>query len=408
MKKYLFIGNWKMHKTLKETESYLVNFLEKLIDLELLDREIAIAPPFTALFLAKELVKNQPLKLVAQNSCWEEKGAFTGEISPFMLKELGVSLVILGHSERRHIFGETDEIIAKRVWGVYKFGLIPILCIGETLEERQAEKTLEVIESQLKEGLKYLKEVRGDDLVIAYEPVWAIGTGINATPSQAEEVQSFIRKKLAEIFSSEVAERIRILYGGSVTPENIEDLMKEPNIDGVLVGGASLEVEKFFKICSIKINKRTQVNTQISLPNYSNLPQEILEIPKKYRRLVIVGASPKSDRPSYIVMDYLLKQGFEVLPVNPAYKEILGQKTYPSLEEIPPEFKPEVIIIFRKSEEVLPVVERAIKVNPKVIWLQEGIYNKEAQSLAEKEGIKIIMNLCFKKVHMMGKKDKNF
>lgn len=405
MKKYLFIGNWKMHKTLKETESYLVKFLEKLTDLRLLDREIGIAPPFTALFLAKELLKNQPLKLVAQNSCWEEKGAFTGEISPLMLKELEVSLVILGHSERRHIFGETDEIIAKRVWGVYKFGLIPILCIGETLEERRAEKTLKVIETQLKEGLKYLKEVKGDDLVIAYEPVWAIGTGINATPSQAEEVQSFIRKKLAEIFSSEVAEKIRILYGGSVTPENIEDLMKEPNIDGVLVGGASLEVEKFFKICSIKINKRTQVNTQISLPNYSNLPQEILEIPKKYKKLIIVGASPKSDRPSYMVMDYLLKQGFEVLPVNPAYREILGQKTYSSLEEIPSEFKPEVIIIFRKSEEVLPIVEKAIKINPKVIWLQEGIYSKEAQSLVEKEGIKMVMNLCFKKVHMMGKRE---
>lgn len=256
MKTYLFVGNWKMNKTLRETEVYLKEFLLKLKDLEVLDKEITIAPPFTALSLAGNLIRGSFLKLSAQNACWEEKGAFTGEISPIMLKELGVTWVILGHSERRHIFNETDEIISKRVFGVYKAGLIPILCVGETLEERKTEKTLEVIERQLKEGLKYLKEIKGEDLVIAYEPVWAIGTGINATPSQAEEVQAFIRKKLAEMYSSQVAEKVRILYGGSVTPENIEELMKEPNIDGVLVGGASLEVERFFKICSVKVKKR--------------------------------------------------------------------------------------------------------------------------------------------------------
>ncbi len=143
---------------------------------------------------------------------------------------------------------------------------------------------------------------------------------------------------------------------------------------------------------------------QCSLPDYSNISQEILEIPKKYRRVVIVGASSKPERPSYMVIEYLLREGFEVIPVNPVHKEILGQKVYSSLDEVPIEFKPEVIIIFRKSEEVLPVVEKALKLKPKIIWLQEGIYNEEAKSLAEKEGVKVIMNLCFKKVHMFGKK----
>lgn len=144
---------------------------------------------------------------------------------------------------------------------------------------------------------------------------------------------------------------------------------------------------------------------QCSLPDYSKVPQEILEIPRKYKKLIIVGASPKPEKPSYMVMDYLLKQGFEVVPVNPAHKEILGQRVYSSLEEIPSDFNPEVVIIFRKSEEVLPIVEKAIKLKPKIIWLQEGIYNEEAKNLAEKEGIGIIMNLCFKKVHMLGKKE---
>ena len=255
MKKYLFAGNWKMNKTFKEVEVYFNNFLKKLSEIDLSDREIMIAPPFTALAYSQNFIKNSPLKLGAQNACWEEKGAFTGEISPLMLKELGVEYVILGHSERRHIFGETNKIIAKRVKGVYKFGLIPILCIGETLEEREKGKTLEIIEKQLLEGLKDIKEIRGNDFVIAYEPVWAIGTGVNATPEQAEEVHFFIREKLKNIYSEEIASQIRILYGGSVTPNNIQDLMRKPNIDGVLVGGASLDPEKFFKICNVKVEK---------------------------------------------------------------------------------------------------------------------------------------------------------
>lgn len=244
-----------MNKTLNEVKEYFNYFLKKIPEIDFSDREVMIAPPFVYLALCQSIIKNTPLKLGAQNACWEEKGAFTGEIAPPMLKELEVEYVILGHSERRHIFGETDELIAKRVEGVYKFQLVPILCVGETLEERKKGKTLEVVEKQLLEGLKGLKKVKGDDIVIAYEPVWAIGTGINATPEEAEEVQAFIREKIKNIYSEEVADRIRILYGGSVTPENIKDLMKKPNIDGVLVGGASLDPEKFFKICSIKVKK---------------------------------------------------------------------------------------------------------------------------------------------------------
>jgi len=244
-----------MNKTLNEVKEYFNYFLKKIPEIDFSDREVMIAPPFVYLALCQSIIKNTPLKLGAQNACWEEKGAFTGEIAPPMLKELEVEYVILGHSERRHIFGETDELIAKRVEGVYKFQLVPILCVGETLEERKKGKTLEVVEKQLLEGLKGLKKVKGDDIVIAYEPVWAIGTGINATPEEAEEIQAFIREKIKNIYSEEVADRIRILYGGSVTPENIKDLIKKPNIDGVLVGGASLDPEKFFKICSIKVEK---------------------------------------------------------------------------------------------------------------------------------------------------------
>lgn len=255
MKKYFFAGNWKMNKTLKEIEEYFDKFLKLVSEIDFSDREVMIAPPFVYLAFCQNFLKNSPLKLGAQNACWKEKGAFTGEIAPLMLKEFGVSYVILGHSERRHIFGETDELISKRVEGVYNFGLIPILCIGETLEERNKGKTLEVVEKQLLEGLKGLKDVKGDDVIVAYEPVWAIGTGVNATPEQAEEVHSFIREKLKHLYSEKIANKIRILYGGSVTPDNIKDLMKKPNIDGVLVGGASLDPEKFFKICSIKVEK---------------------------------------------------------------------------------------------------------------------------------------------------------
>jgi len=235
-----------MHKTVKEAKEFFENFLRKLKE-KTVDREIMIAPPFTCLFACAEAVKGTPVSLGAQNACWEPKGAFTGEISPEMLKEFEVKYVIIGHSERRHIFGETDEIINKRVKGVFSAGLVPVLCVGETLEEREAGKTFDVVKTQLEEGLRGISGVSGETLVIAYEPVWAIGTGKTATPLQAQEVHQFIREKLKELFG-EVADSIRILYGGSVKPENAGSILEQPDIDGVLVGGASLDPEKFYDI----------------------------------------------------------------------------------------------------------------------------------------------------------------
>jgi len=244
MRKPLIAGNWKMHKTVPEAVS-LVKELKELLT-EIKDREVLVCPPFTAIYAVKSEIEGSPIKLGAQNMFYEEKGAFTGEISPLMLKDLGCSYVILGHSERRHIFGETDELINKKVASAVKHGLVPILCVGELLEERESGKTKSVVERQLLGGLKGLKE--GDEFVIAYEPVWAIGTGKTATPEQAQEVHKFIRELLAENFGREKAERVRILYGGSVKPENIKGLMEMPDIDGALVGGASLRADSFAKI----------------------------------------------------------------------------------------------------------------------------------------------------------------
>ena len=244
MRKPLIAGNWKMHKTVPEAVS-LVKELKELLT-EIKDREVLVCPPFTAIYAVKSEIEESPIKLGAQNMFYEEKGAFTGEISPLMLKDLGCSYVILGHSERRHIFGETDKLINKKVASAVDHGLVPILCVGELLEERESGKTKNVVERQLLEGLKGLKE--GDEFVIAYEPVWAIGTGKTATPEQAQEVHGFIRELLAENFGREKAERVRILYGGSVKPENIKGLMEMPDIDGALVGGASLKAASFAKI----------------------------------------------------------------------------------------------------------------------------------------------------------------
>lgn len=399
-RRYIFAGNWKMNYTLKECENYFGRFLPLLAEANLEDRVVIIAPPFTALYFVSKLIEGSSVELGAQNVHFEKRGAFTGEISPPMLKELGVKYVIVGHSERRHLFGESDELIAKRAKGAYDEGLIPILCVGETLEEREGGRTFERVEAQLREGLKYLDKTSVERLIIAYEPVWAIGTGKNATPEQAEEVHRFIRECLQELFG-ESAVTVPILYGGSVTPENVEALMAQPHVDGVLVGGASLDPEKFFKIVTIGVKKVTV--QECKLPDYSQIEEDILEIVEKYRRIAIVGVSPKPDRPSYVVMEYLVKEGFEVIPVNPRYQEILGIRTYPDLDSIPPELSPDVVIIFRKSSEVYPIVERALRMKPKVIWMQEGIENKDAKALAEKEGIKVVMNLCFKKVHQIAK-----
>ncbi len=250
-RKPLMAANWKMYKTLGETREFFEAFLPKIKDIE--DRDIVIAPPFTALALSCELVRGlDNIRIAAQNMFHEDEGAYTGEISPLMLKDIGVELVILGHSERRHIFGERDELIGKKVQAALKHGLMPILCVGERLEEREQGLTQRVVETQLQGGLKQVSNGEVENLVIAYEPVWAIGTGKTATPELAQEVHQFIREWICKKFTSTIAENLRILYGGSVKPANVAGLMAQPDIDGALVGGASLKAGDFEKIVRIE------------------------------------------------------------------------------------------------------------------------------------------------------------
>jgi triosephosphate isomerase len=243
-------GNWKMNKTVGEALD-LVRELQAAIS-GVNGVEVAIAPPFTALHAIHKELEGSSIRLAAQNLYWEEKGAFTGEVSPLMLKEVGCYYVILGHSERRQLFGETDETVNRRIKAAIIQGLKVIFCVGETLREREDRKTFSVIERQVEGGLKGLGDKEMKNMVVAYEPIWAIGTGKTATPEQAEEVHRFIRGKLEELYSREISEEIRIQYGGSVIPENIEGLMRQPNIDGALVGGASLKAESFSKIVRFK------------------------------------------------------------------------------------------------------------------------------------------------------------
>jgi len=247
MRKAVIAGNWKMFKTVKEA-LVLVSDLKKNLSPPS-DREYIVAPPFTALFSVACEISGSPLKLSAQDCFWENEGAYTGEVSPSMLKDVGCSHVIIGHSERRQYFGENDEKVKKKVSASLGAGLIPIMCIGETLEEREAGKTFSVIERQLKGGMKDLSIAESEGFIIAYEPVWAIGTGKTATPEQAEEVHAFIRNMLEKMYDQNLSQAIRILYGGSVKPENIDALMAKPDIDGALVGGASLKTDTFLKIC---------------------------------------------------------------------------------------------------------------------------------------------------------------
>ncbi len=239
-------ANWKMYKKVKEAIDF-VNALRKKIGV-LEDREVVIAPPFTALYPVQSLVEDTQIRLAAQNCYWQDEGAYTGEISPVMIKDVGCSFTIVGHSERRQYFGESDENVNKKLKALIKVGIKPILCIGEKLEEREDGKTFDVVRRQLNAGLNGLDDVDIAKIVIAYEPVWAIGTGRTATPQQAQEVHGFIREHLVKLTNKNIANGVRILYGGSVKPTNVDSLMAEPDIDGALVGGASLEVESFLRI----------------------------------------------------------------------------------------------------------------------------------------------------------------
>lgn len=245
MREYIYAANWKMHKTQAETVDYLESFLPKISDAV---GSILIAPPFTSLMAAATASNNSDLIISAQNCHFESKGAFTGEVTTEMVKEAGARAVILGHSERRHVFGEDDELINKKISAVLAAGMTAVFCIGELIEEREAGNTNDVLKRQLTEGLKNLSNFDADTLVIAYEPVWAIGTGKTATPEIAQQAHQFVRATLAGIAGDAFAGKCRILYGGSVKPANIDDLMAQPDIDGVLVGGASLEPESFAAI----------------------------------------------------------------------------------------------------------------------------------------------------------------
>lgn len=249
----LIAGNWKMFKTVPEALA-LVREIRAGLQEQPAAADLLVAPPFTALQAVAEALRGGAVLLAAQNMHWEKEGAFTGEISPPMLRDLGCSHVILGHSERRQLFGETDEGVGRKARAAHDHGLVPILCVGETLGERDADRTLEVVERQLERALRQLTPDEAAASVIAYEPVWAIGTGRAATPEQAQEVQAFIRKRVAVSHGDAVARTARILYGGSVKPENIVSLMAQPDIDGALVGGACLKADSFLGIARYRID----------------------------------------------------------------------------------------------------------------------------------------------------------
>lgn len=248
MRTPVIAGNWKLFKTTGEAKE-LVNALKPAVAAAQ-KVEIVVSPVFTALTTVASAIKGSAIKLSAQDCYWEEEGAYTGEVSPKLLIDAGCSHVIIGHSERRQYFGETNATVNRKIKAAVTAGLTAIFCVGETLEQREADKTFSVIRTQVKGGLKDLGTTALDKVIIAYEPVWAIGTGKTATDDQAQEVHAFIRSLMAKLYGEAAAGRIRILYGGSVKPENIKGLMAKPDIDGALVGGASLKADSFAAIAN--------------------------------------------------------------------------------------------------------------------------------------------------------------
>lgn len=247
MRTPIIAGNWKMNNTIKEGLDLVEGIKSKDLDANV-DKVICV--PYTLLKDVKEKIKDTDIKLGAQNMHYEDSGAYTGEISPPMLVEIGVDYVIIGHSERRQYFGETDEIVNKKIQAAFKHGIKPILCFGESLEEREEGREEEVIKAQILGALKDIEDI--DDLVIAYEPIWAIGTGKTASSDQANQMLRFIRSIIKELYG-EISEKIQIQYGGSVKADNIKDLMSKDNIDGALVGGASLKADDFAELINFKM-----------------------------------------------------------------------------------------------------------------------------------------------------------
>ncbi|MGI6189276.1 MAG: triose-phosphate isomerase [Clostridiales bacterium] len=245
MRKPIIAGNWKMYKTPSEAVSLIEELKPLVKDAQ---AEVVVCPPFICLPAAKEALEGSNIRLGAQNMYWEEQGAFTGEVAPGMLTEAGVEYVIIGHSERRQYFSETDDMVNRKMLSAVSHNLIPIICVGETLEQREQGVTEKVVDTQTRAALNGLTADVADRIVIAYEPVWAIGTGRTASSDDANEVIGYIRKVVESVLGSQAASRIRILYGGSVKPENAAELMQMPEIDGGLVGGASLKALDFSKI----------------------------------------------------------------------------------------------------------------------------------------------------------------
>jgi triosephosphate isomerase len=252
IRKKIIAGNWKMNKTIPEA----MDLIQKLIPLvkKVVDVEIVVCPPFVCLSDVSRLLKNTNICLGAQDLHWEKKGAFTGKISGSMLKSAGADYVIIGHSEQRTYFGETNESVNKKLLSALTEGLKPIVCVGETLQERESNKTESIVRSHIEGAFKGLSKIQAQQCVIAYEPVWAIGTGKTATDDQAQEVHAYIRSLLRDLYDGELAQSVRIQYGGSMKPENAKSLMSREDIDGGLIGGASLEAEAFYKIVNYKGN----------------------------------------------------------------------------------------------------------------------------------------------------------
>lgn len=250
MRKPMIAGNWKLHKTLEEASNLVSELIPSVGDNR--NVEIVVAPVYTSLGKVAEAIAGSNIKLAAQNCYPEPQGAFTGEVSPLLLKDVGCQYVIIGHSERRQLFGESNTLINSKAHALADAGLGTIFCIGETLEERETEQTFDVLRRQIRLGLRNLSADQMKSLVVAYEPVWAIGTGKTASDEQAQEAHAFIRALLTELYDEETGKATRILYGGSVKPGNVDSLMSQPDIDGALVGGASLKADDFARIVNFQ------------------------------------------------------------------------------------------------------------------------------------------------------------
>jgi len=245
MRKKIIAGNWKMNKNVNEAIE-LSKAIQSKLDTENVD--VVLCPPFTNLYAVHQIIKNTPIGLGAQNLYWEDKGAYTGEISADMLKSVGCQFVIIGHSERRQYFGETDETVNKKIKKALEYDLIPMVCVGESLDQRENNETEQVVENQVRGAFEGLDKDSAEKIIIAYEPVWAIGTGKVATPEQAQEVHKLIRDLVVDLYNKDVAASMRIQYGGSMKPKNAKELLEQPDIDGGLIGGASLDADSLLGI----------------------------------------------------------------------------------------------------------------------------------------------------------------